>query len=140
VDIADSKLQRLKQRVAEAHLSNIEIIKGDEGNPRLPAGQLDAVIVLNAYHEMPGFEEILLHIRESLKSGGRLLIAEPGPLPAEQTRAEQIARHRIAAKFVAQEMVDAGFLILEQREKFAQIPGANWYSLVVGQRPSSRQE
>jgi predicted methyltransferase len=137
VDIADAKLQRLKQRAEEAHFTNIEIVKGDESDPRLPAGQLDAVIILNSYHEMPGFQEILLRIRESLKPGGRLLIAEPGPLPAEQTRAEQIAKHHISGEFVAGEMAQAGFTILEQREKFAQIPGANWYSLVVGKRPAA---
>jgi ubiquinone/menaquinone biosynthesis C-methylase UbiE len=75
-----------------------------------------------------------------LKLGGRLVIAEPGPLPAEQTRAEQIARHHISSKFVAEEIAQAGFNILEQREKFAQIPGANWYSLVVLQLASSEEE
>ena len=106
---------------------------------RVPAGQLDAVIILNSYHEMPRYEEILLHIRESLKPGGRLVIAEPGPPPAEQTRAAQIARHHIGAQFVADEVSQAGFAILEHRERFAQIPDANWYSLVVGQRPASEE-
>src|SRR5260370_41078676 len=46
VDIADAKLQSLKQRAAEGHLGNVEIVKGEEGDPRLPAGQLDAVIIL----------------------------------------------------------------------------------------------
>ena len=140
VDISDAKLQSLKRRVADAHFANVEIVKADEGDPRLPARQLDAVIILNSYHEMPRFREILLHIRASLKLGGRLVIAEPGPLPAEQTRAEQIARHHISSKFVAEEIAQAGFNILEQREKFAQIPGANWYSLVVGQLASSEEE
>ena len=140
VDISDAKLQSLKQRVADAHFANVEIVKGDGGDPRLPAGQPDAVIILNSYHEMPRFREVLLHISQSLKPGGRLLIAEPGPLPSEQTRAEQIARHHISSKFVAEEMAQAGFSILEQRERFAQIPEASWYSLVVGQLPSSEEE
>ena len=140
VDISDAKLQSLKQRVADAHFANVEIVKGDGGDPRLPAGQPDAVIILNSYHEMPRFREVLLHISQSLKPGGRLLIAEPGPLPSEQTRAEQIARHHISSKFVAEEMAQAGFTILEQRERFAQIPEASWYSLVVGQLPSSEEE
>jgi ubiquinone/menaquinone biosynthesis C-methylase UbiE len=139
VDIADAKLQRLKQRASDAHFDNVEIVMGSEDDPRLPTGKLDAVFILNAYHEMTRFQEILRHIRESLKPGGRLLIAEPGPLPAEQTRAEQIAHHHIGAKFVAGEMAQAGFTILEQRERFAQIPEANWYSLVVGQLPSSEE-
>jgi ubiquinone/menaquinone biosynthesis C-methylase UbiE len=139
VDIADAKLQSLKRRVVEAHFENVEIVKGEEADPRLPAGQLDAVIILNSYHEMPRFGEILLHIRESLKPGGRLVIAEPGPLPAEKTRAAQIARHHIGSQFVADEMSQAGFAILEQRDRFAQIPEANWYSLVLAERPASEE-
>jgi ubiquinone/menaquinone biosynthesis C-methylase UbiE len=52
VDISDAKLQSLKRRVADAHFTNVEIVKADEGDPRLPARQLDAVIILNSYHEM----------------------------------------------------------------------------------------
>jgi ubiquinone/menaquinone biosynthesis C-methylase UbiE len=140
VDIADAKLENLKRRVAEAHFANVEIIKGDEADPRLPTGKLDAAIILNSYHEMPRYREILQHIRESLKPGGRLLIAEPGPLPGEQTRAEQIAKHHIASKFVAAEMAESGFTIVEEREQFAQIPGQNWYSLVVGQVPPAKEK
>ena len=139
VDIADAKLESLKRRVTEAHLGNVEIVKGEESDPHLPAGKLDAVIILNSYHEMPRFPEILQHIRQSLKPGGRLVIAEPGPLPAEQTRAEQIARHHISMTFVAEEMAGAGFTIVQQKEKFAQIPEANWYSLVAGELPASEK-
>jgi predicted methyltransferase len=135
VDISDTKLENLARRAGDAHLSNIETIKGDSDDPRLPVGQLDAVFILNSYHEMPEYEKILAHIRDALKPGGRLLIAEPGPLPAEHTRAEQIARHHISGDFVRDEMTQAGFTILEKRDQFAQIPGANWYSLVIGERP-----
>jgi ubiquinone/menaquinone biosynthesis C-methylase UbiE len=135
VDIADAKLASLKKRVEEGQFGNVEIVKGGESDPHLPAGRLDAVIILNSYHEMPRYEEILRHLRDALKAGGRLVIAEPGPLAGEDTRAQQIARHHIAGKFVAEEMTQAGFVNVEEREKFAQIPRANWYSLVVGRRP-----
>jgi tRNA A58 N-methylase Trm61 len=136
VDISDTKLSSLKQRVAEKNLGNVEVVKGDADDPHLSVGDLDAVIILNSYHEMPKYAEVLRHIREALKPGGRLVIAEPGPTPAEETRVQQIAKHHIAAQYVAEEMAQAGFKIVEQQEKFAQIPGLVWYSLVVGQRPA----
>jgi ubiquinone/menaquinone biosynthesis C-methylase UbiE len=136
VDISDTKLSSLKQRVAEKNLGNVEVVKGDADDPHLSVGDLDAVIILNSYHEMPKYAEVLRHIREALKPGGRLVIAEPGPTPAEETRAQQIAKHHIAAQYVAEEVAQAGFKIVEQQEKFAQIPGLVWYSLVVGQRPA----
>ena len=135
VDIADRPLERLRRRVGDAKLDNVKVIKGEADDPHLPAAQLDAVVILNAYHEMPRGDDVLRHIRESLKPGGRLVIAEPSPAPGEETRAAQIAKHHIASTFVAEEMVRAGFSIVEQRDGYAQIPDSNYYSLVVGRRP-----
>jgi ubiquinone/menaquinone biosynthesis C-methylase UbiE len=135
VDIADRPLERLRRRVSDAKLENVVVIKGEADDPHLPASQLDAVVILNSYHEMPRGDDVLRHIRESLKPGGRLVIAEPSPSPGEETRAAQIAKHHIASTFVAEEMVRAGFAIIERRDEYAQIPESNYYSLVVGQRP-----
>jgi hypothetical protein len=40
VDIAGVKLQRLNLRAEEAHFGNIEIVNGDESDPRLPLSTL----------------------------------------------------------------------------------------------------
>ncbi len=133
-DIAEARLERLRKRVADAHLDNVVIVHGADDNPGLPAAQLDAVVILNSYHEMPKYDEMLRHVRESLKPGGRLAIAEPSPPSTEETRAQQIAKHHIASAFVAEEMTRAGFTIIVTRDKFAQIPDAGYYSLVVGRR------
>jgi tRNA A58 N-methylase Trm61 len=37
---------------------------------------LDAVIILDTYHEMDDHDQILQHIKASLKSGGRLVLCE----------------------------------------------------------------
>src|SRR5260370_30886068 len=52
-DIDDRRLERLRRRLGEAHLDNVVIVKGDADDPHLPAAQLDAVVILNSYHEMP---------------------------------------------------------------------------------------
>jgi ubiquinone/menaquinone biosynthesis C-methylase UbiE len=135
VDIAEDRLARLRKRVSDAHLENLDIVLGSADNPRLPASQLDAVVILNAYHEMPRNDDMLRHIRDSLKPGGRLVIAEPSPKPGEESRAQQIAKHHISSTFVAEEMARAGFTIVEKRDAYAQLPGGSGvYSLVVGRR------
>ncbi len=133
-DITEARLEQLRKRVADAHLDNVSAVRGADDDPRLPAGALDAVVILNSYHEMPKHEDMLRHIRESLKPGGRLVIAEPSALPAEVTREQQIAKHHIDPAFVAEEMTAAGFTILETRKDFAKIPEAGTYSMVVGRR------
>ena len=135
VDVADRPLERLRKRVSDAHLENVVVLQGDPDDPKLPAGSLDAVVILNSYHEMPKADDMLRHIRTSLKPGGRLVIAEPSPPATEISRADQIAKHHISAAFVAEEMTRAGFTVIDQRESFATLPGGvGTYSLVVGER------
>jgi precorrin-6B methylase 2 len=133
-DIAEERLERLQKRVADAHLDNVVIVHGAAADPSLPAARLDSVVILNSYHEMPKYDEMLWHIHESLKPGGRLVIVEPSPSLSEETRAQQIAKHHVGWAFVAEEMTRAGFTIIGTRDKFAQIPDAGYYSLVVGRR------
>ncbi len=134
-DIAEKRLAGLLKRVDEAHLSNVSTILGSAGDPKLPTGQLDAVVILNAYHEIAPYVEMLRHIYDALKPGGRLVISEPSPLAGEETRAQQTAKHRIASAFVREELASAGFTVVEVREKSAHIPdGPIYYSLVVARR------
>ena len=134
-DIAEKRLAGLQQRAADARLSNVSTILGAAGDPKLPSGQLDAVVILNSYHEIGPYQELLHHVYEALKPGGRVVISEPSPLPSEETRAQQTAKHRIASTFVRDELIGAGFTIVESREKSAQIPGGEiYYSLVVARR------
>lgn len=71
VDTADDPLKMLRQRAKDAPLSNIEVIEGTADDPRLPSGALDAVVVVDAYHEMTEHEAMLTAIRRALKPGGR---------------------------------------------------------------------
>jgi len=131
-EISEQRLASLRKRVADAHLNNITIVKGSADDPHLPAARLDAVVILNAFHEVVNYNEMLKHIREALKPGGRLVIAEPSPSGGEETRSAQMAQHRIASAFVAEDMKRAGFTVMETREKFAQTPeGPVYYSIVV---------
>jgi ubiquinone/menaquinone biosynthesis C-methylase UbiE len=132
-DVADAPLGRLRTRVEEAGLANVTIIKGDADDPHLPSSALDAVIILNAYHEMAAYQDVLRHIREALKPGGRLVIAEPSPVTPGLPRADQIKVHRISGAFVADEVAQAGFTIIERQDEFTKKPVP--YSMVVARRP-----
>ena len=132
-DIVAKRLEGLRKRAADAHLNNVTVVNGSADDPRLPAGQLDAVVILNAYHEVANYDGMLRHIRDALKPGGRLVIAEPSPSEGEETRAQQMAKHRIASSFVVEDMKRGSFTVIDTREKFAQTPeGPVYYSLVVG--------
>ncbi|MBL7860228.1 MAG: class I SAM-dependent methyltransferase [Cyclobacteriaceae bacterium] len=76
VDVEQSKLDRLETILAKRSLHQVDAIKGDYDNPKLPLNSLDGVIILDAYHEMDSHDEILQHVKVALKPGGRLILCE----------------------------------------------------------------
>lgn len=49
-EISASMLQKLDLRVKLFDLPNVEVVKGDNDDPKLPAGSLAPVLVVNSYH------------------------------------------------------------------------------------------
>ena len=116
--------------VKRKHAKNIAIVKGADDDPKLPAGALDAVLIVNAYHEMPKYESMLRHIRESLKPGGRLAILDNRPLrTAQRPREKQTNNHVLSSDLAAAEIAAAGFRIVTRDDGFLDNPdqeSAHW--------------
>ena len=113
VDISPRALERLRARVAREGLTNVEVVQGDVDNPKLPAGSLDGVLIVNAYHEMTQYQAMLAHIRAALKQTGRLVIVDFSSLRRRaEPRQTQTTRHEIAPELVQQEVRAAGFKII----------------------------
>ena len=75
-DIQPGMLEKLSAKAAQAHVSNIVTVLGSESDPKLPAGKLDLVVMVDVYHELSRPQRMLEGIRESLKPGGRLVLLE----------------------------------------------------------------
>ena len=136
VDISESALAKLRERAARQNAENVESILGATDDPHLTAGQFDAALIHNAYHEMTEHEAMLRHIFDALKPGGRLLVVEPmhdssKGLPRDQ----QVAKHDIEIDIVEQELRMGRFDIRERDEAFITftgVPGGFW--LILAQR------
>lgn len=123
VDVNPISLRELREALPK-ELTNVEIVRGEENDPNLPPGQLDAVLVVNAYHEFAEYAAVLAKVREALKPGGRLVLIEPTPLRAEDaTRAAQAKRHQIAIEFAEADVTQAGFEIVRRDLSFVKRPG-----------------
>lgn len=123
VDIGASALRRLRARVAADALTNVDVIEGAVDDPRLPAGSLDAALIVNAYHEMTEHQAMLTNIRAALKPGGRLVIVEPiSPGRRSSPRAEQTRNHEIAIDFVREDARAAGFAHVSMIDPFTSRP------------------
>jgi len=119
VDVSQSKLDKLKDHLTKRCIANVELIKGDYDNPKLPINSLDAVIILDTYHEMDEHDKILQHIKASLKSGGRLVLCEPiADERRKLVRKEQEAKHELSMSFALEDLQKVGFTILKQQDPF----------------------
>lgn len=132
VDVADDDLRRLRERVEEQGLSQVQVVEGERDDPRLPAGSIDAALIVNAYHEMREHQAMLAGIRRALRPGGRLVIVEP---IVESRRGDprdrQASSHEIEPKYVEADLRDAGFDVLELRDPFTTRPEGDVEWLIV---------
>jgi ubiquinone/menaquinone biosynthesis C-methylase UbiE len=119
VDLSQSKLDKVMTRAGELGYSHIEAIKGEPDNPKLPDNALDAVIILDTYHEIDAHAQVLQHIRRALKPGGRLLICEPIAEERKNlSRNEQESKHELALSFALDDLRKAGFKVVYQKDNF----------------------
>ena len=112
-------LDKLRERITREGLTNVDVLEGTQQDTHLMTRSLDAVLIVNAYHEMPEYRTILHQIREALRPDAPLVIVEPlDTLLRQQTRAEQAKQHYIASSFVMHELREAGFAIAALQDPF----------------------
>ena len=75
-DLQPEMLRRLRENAARAGLTNIETVQGEEADPKLPAGRMDLILLVDVYHEFSKPREMIDKIRDALKPDGRLVLLE----------------------------------------------------------------
>jgi ubiquinone/menaquinone biosynthesis C-methylase UbiE len=108
-DVQRQMMEAIERRVQREGLRNVRLVLGTVEDPRLPAGALDAVLMVDAYHEMDNRVPLLRNLARSLKPNGRLGIVDfrldgggPGP-PLDE---------RMAPEVVVTEAGEAGLRLL----------------------------
>ena len=98
-DIQPQMLEATGRRVAREGLRNVRTVLGSSEDPRLPAGALDAVLIVDTYHELENPDALLRNIAKSLKPQGRVGVVDykrdglgPGPALEDRVDAELIVR------------------------------------------------
>jgi FkbM family methyltransferase len=75
-DIQPEMLAIMEQRKQETGITNVETLLGSIQDPGLPANSVDAVLLVDAYHEFSHPFEMMQGIVNALKPGGRLFLVE----------------------------------------------------------------
>jgi len=104
-DIQHEMIEAMKRRVEREALSKrVTFRLGTASDPRLPPGALDAVLIVDAYHEMAQPVNLLRNVARSLKPAGRIGIVNhtkegggPGPPMEERVDPERVIGDASAA-------------------------------------------
>jgi ubiquinone/menaquinone biosynthesis C-methylase UbiE len=114
-DVQQLMIQAIEGRVRGEGLRNVKLVLGTSLDPRLPERALDAILIVDAYHEMEQPIAMLRNLAKTLKPAGLIGILEfkkdgfgPGPDAMEE---------RIDPERVIRDAQAAG-LQLKRRENF----------------------
>lgn len=119
-DIFPDMLERAKTTAEGRKLSNVEFVLGTERDARLPEGQVDLVLVLDAYHHFNYPSETLASLRRGLKPSGRLVVVDYHK--SERAMRGIGAEHvRLSADDAVREIEANGFRLVERHENAAAV-------------------
>lgn len=119
VDISNNKLEKLMAISAKNGFDNVQAILGEEDDPRLPLQSVDAVLIVDTYHEIREPRTFLVNLRKALKPGAKLVICEP--IAAERKgkpRDAQFRKHELESRFALADLKMAGYTVIRLEESF----------------------
>jgi len=103
-DIQPQMVEAITRRIQREGLTNVETRHGTADDPRLPAGRLDAVLIVDAYHEIENPIGLLHNVARALNAHGRVGVVDfmpgcggPGPSLDERAQPDAVIRAAEAA-------------------------------------------
>ena len=110
-DVQNEMINAISRRVSREGLANVRPVLGLKNDALLPAGALDAVLVVDAYHEVEDRVAMLASLSRALKPQGRIGVVDfkldgtgPGPSPEE----------RVSPDVVVKDAAEAGLRLIRQ--------------------------
>jgi len=101
VDIQKEMLALIRKRMKKEKVENIEPVLGKESDPKLPAGGVDLILMVDVYHEFTYPYEMTVALIKALKPGGRLVFVE---FRREDEKVPILLAHKMTEKQVLAEM------------------------------------
>ncbi len=110
IDIDEEALAMLRTRFPRPRFPQVDLRRATPTDPQLEPGSLDAVLLVDTYHELTEPAAVLTAIRRALRPGGRLVIVDRG---AAEYRP---AAHAIPEARVVEQAHAAGFAQSERQD------------------------
>ena len=129
-DLDEKMLFQIHAQAQDEKLPQVETILGTEDDPKLPESSLDAVIVVDSFHEFSNVDKMTSGMVRALKPGGRLGVVEHTALLAQKS-AEYMERHNLPQENLIEAVARAGLRLLSFDADFAGPPGEPHYYFAV---------
>lgn len=126
VDIQPEMLDFLRTKAKELSITNVEPHLGAIDDVKLPAGSLDAALMVDAYHEFSHPAEMLESLHRALKPGGLVFLLE---FRGEDPNVPIKPLHKMTEAQARLEFEGAGFRFKENRKPLP------WQHFLVFERP-----
>lgn len=110
VEIQDDAIAYLKKKALDDRLSNVEVVKGTEKAPNLPANSIDLAFMVDVYHELEYPEAYLAALRKALKPNGQLLLLE---YKEEDPTVAIKPEHKMSVRQAKKELAANGFKLVK---------------------------
>jgi predicted methyltransferase len=116
-DLQPEMLEMLRAKVAKASLVNVVPVLATESDAKLPRQELDLVLMVDVYHELPKPSATLAQVRAALRPEGRLALVEyRGEDPDVPIKPE----HKTTLAQVRRELEANGFVFRSSDESLPQ--------------------
>jgi SAM-dependent methyltransferase len=116
-DINPLAIEYIGKRAVKENLSNVRTVLGTPDDPRLPAGSVDAVLMLKVYHEIAHPVMAMKTLRSALRPGAKVGIID---------RNGNGADHGLNHDVVVKEMTEAGYKLVETYD-FTKADGQDYF-------------
>jgi ubiquinone/menaquinone biosynthesis C-methylase UbiE len=104
-EIQSTMIEATKRRIQVENITNIQPVLGTSVDPHLPPGAVDAVVIVNSFHDIDSPVPLLEHLRTALNRRGLIGVIDfttggggPGPPAEERVAPETIITAAAAAK------------------------------------------
>jgi SAM-dependent methyltransferase len=107
-DVQPEMLDKVRANAAKAKAANVIALQGTFTDTRLPAGQIDLVLMVDVYHEFSEPQKMVQSIRKSLKPDGRMVLLE---YRKEDPKIPIREEHKMTVAEVKAELEPEGFTL-----------------------------
>jgi precorrin-6B methylase 2 len=122
-DIQQEMLDLITKKATDQKVANVETVKGTASDPKLPAGKVDLILMVDVYHEFEFPFEMTEKMVDALAPKGRLVFVE---FRLEDDKVPIKLVHKMSERQVVKEMVP--FAEMEHTKTVGTLP---WQHVVI---------